>query len=34
MKRAVFDSTDYQFGDMVLVNVENASQNTLYCSPV
>jgi tRNA A37 methylthiotransferase MiaB len=34
MKRAVFDSTEYQVGDMVLVEVHNASQNTLYSTPI
>lgn len=30
MKRAVFDSTEFNVGDMVLVEVYDASQNTLF----
>jgi hypothetical protein len=34
MKRAVFDSRDYVKGDFVMVEVTDASQNTLYCTPI
>jgi hypothetical protein len=34
MKRAVFDSTEFKVGDMVLVEVTDATQNTLFTKPL
>lgn len=34
MKRAVFNSTEYRVGDLVLVEVIDATQNTLFTKPL
>lgn len=34
MKRAVFDSSEYQIGDFVLTEVTGATQNTLFCNAI
>lgn len=34
MKRAVFETDEYKVGDMCLVEVTDASPNTLFCKPM